>query len=66
MTFEEAHSKFLARLDKSYARLRAIHEDISHTNNESREYKDALGDFNDMQAQIFTFKESVWNVGRLG
>jgi hypothetical protein len=41
-TFTAILHNQLEQLDRAWARVRAVHADIEHCNNESREYKDAM------------------------
>ena len=63
LMFVKAHQLFLEELDKSYQKLRRIHEDIGYLNTGTTEYKEALEEFNDNQASLFALK-AIWSEAR--
>lgn len=60
LDFDGAFKIWIAALDKSYQRLRAIHADEKNLNDESTVYRDRLREFNWIQSQIFGFK-NIWH-----
>ncbi len=63
MTADEIFQFYLERLDRAYATLRQIHADPIYMNDSTTFYKDALKEFADAQADLFTFKR-LWYVAK--